>query len=189
MKKLLLILLTLPLFSYSQNLIDEVFPTEDGKIVYQEVVIIDSTLTAKDIYLNARNWMVDTFKSSKDVIQFEDNVNNVIIGRGFITKGHNAWINNPKDWFTIKIEAKDGRYRYKLYDVQYEFSITVMDVHKEFSDPIEKWGETSLASLTNPKQKEKLSNKLKEFYLGLDTEFKSLISSLKTRAIKKDQQW
>ena len=55
MKTLLLILSTLPLFSYSQNLIDEVFPTQDGKIVYQEVVVIDSTLKAKDIYLNARN--------------------------------------------------------------------------------------------------------------------------------------
>lgn len=189
MKRLFLILIFYPFYSFSQNLIEEIFPIEDGRITYQEVVSIDSLVTGKNVYLNARNWMVDAFRSSKDVIQFDDSANNSIIAKGFIAKGHNNLISNPKIWFSLKIEAKNGRYRYKFYDVQYEFDVNFMDVHKHFNENFEKWGDTSKIEIANPKKKEKALTMYRVFYHEVDNEFKSLIASLKNSVVKKEKEW
>ena len=67
MKKLLLFILLLPVFSFAQQ--------------YSEVVEVPGK-TADQLYSSAREWFAITFKSAKDVIQMEDPTNKKIIGKG-----------------------------------------------------------------------------------------------------------
>lgn len=189
MRSLFFVLVLFPFFSSSQNLIEEVFPTQNGKIIYQEVVKVDTTLTASNLYMNAREWMIDAFKSSNDVIQLDDKENCIIIGKGFVSKGHNSMIENPRNWFTLKIEARTGRYRYTLYDINYEFGVHLMNVYTHTNEPLEKWGDTSKISIDNPKKKEKTLTLLRVYYQQLDLEFRNIIASLKSRIISGKSDW
>lgn len=189
MKKILLLILLLPVFSNAQNLIEEIFPMQNGKIIYQAVISVDTTMTANDIYSNAREWIINIFKSSKDVIQLDDKEDNIIIGKGYIDKGHNPLVSNPKNWFTIKIEAKDGRYRYSIYDFIYEFDVHFMSANNHYNEPLEKWGDTSKVEINNPKKKEKALNQLRVYYSELDAEIKLLISSLESGIVSKKSDW
>lgn len=80
-----------------------------------EIVKVDSTVRAIDLYRSARRWFAEAFKDSKEVIQFEDTTTRTIVGKG----------NIPLEWpsssmaghidFTVEVIAKDGRYRVRLY--------------------------------------------------------------------------
>lgn len=113
MKKLIFILYLLPVFCYSQE--------------YSEVIQAEGK-TAAQLYTTAREWFAKTFVSANDVIQMEDPVSGKIIGKGsshiaesyVIGKGLTA-IFTKIDWYpnyTLKIEVKDGRYRYELTDIK-----------------------------------------------------------------------
>ncbi|MCP3929503.1 MAG: DUF4468 domain-containing protein, partial [Bacteroidetes bacterium] len=52
---------------------------ETGEIEYQEVVQTDS-LTKAEIYLNAKNWMIENLKSSDNMVQLDDQENNQLVG-------------------------------------------------------------------------------------------------------------
>jgi hypothetical protein len=54
MKNLLTVILCMPVLLIAQNtLIEDNFPTKDGRIFYQDVVTIDSNLTSIMMYLCA----------------------------------------------------------------------------------------------------------------------------------------
>jgi len=56
---------------------------KDGRIVYEGIVETPN-LAKMDLYNNAKQWFVDYFNSSKDVIQNEDKDQGRIIGKGII---------------------------------------------------------------------------------------------------------
>jgi len=177
-KKLIVVVFaTIPFLSFSQNLIEDNFPTKNGFIYYTEVVQVDSTLSFEDLYLNAKKWLVDAFKSSKAVIQTDDKEAKLIIVKSYFTKGHNAYVTNPKNWFILKIEMKDGRYRYSLYDIRYEFDVNVMGQSNHTDVPIEEWMKPSDKKMSE-KKRQKINDALSTYCKELDAEFKSIISSL-----------
>lgn len=220
MKKLLFTILftTSVLFAYSQdNPFADVFPMEDGKINYTEVVQ-EQEVSSTELYKRAKIWMVDAFKSSKDVIQNDDKDNAIIIGKGFFSGlGHNVGVSNPKYWFTIRIDCRDGRYKYSITDFIYDFDVTVLGRSSHFNEDFSEWGNKSFTDYyqnlidkkfppnkqRDSKQQEKyekLKEKfakeqtqrytpMKEHYLKIDAQVKSTIESLKKGMKKTDDNW
>ena len=184
-----LILGMIPLISFSQNLIEDNFPTKDGLIHYSDVVHVDSTINSNDLYLNAKKWIVDGFKSSKAVIETDDKEAKLIILKSFISKGHNYEVSNPKNWFTLKIEMKDGRYRYSLYDIRYEFDVFVMGQNIHTDKPFEEWMKPSHKEMSERKRK-KINSGLNAYCQELNAEYMLVLTSLKSAMSKiENEKW
>lgn len=91
----------------------------DNDIAYQGIVEMPNKPKAV-IYKNGKIWFVDFFKSAKAVIQSEDKEDGIIAGKGIIDFTTPAgWGMNAKmhDQFTIKIECKDNKFRYTIYQM------------------------------------------------------------------------
>lgn len=86
---------------------------------FTEVVKVENK-SAGDIYYQSKIWLADTYKSAKDVIQIDDKENNTIVGKGTLKYNSKifaggAAISGTID-YTIRIMAKDGRYKYEFTD-------------------------------------------------------------------------
>lgn len=121
MKKLVILfsLACLPFLGMAQDM--PVDP-ETKKVTYSEVVPAEG-LSQSDIYLQAQAWFAKTFNDANSVIQVQDKEQGLLIGKGMSEEN----INNVLTpfWFTVKIEAKEGRYRYEITDIaamDYPFS-------------------------------------------------------------------
>jgi hypothetical protein len=101
MKKLIAVMLFLPLFSFAQQ--------------YSAVVDIPNK-TAVQSYRTAKDWFAIVFNSANDVIQLDDPAEMKIIGKGvkqivYPVKNVPA----PLDvHFILIVQFKDGRYKYDL---------------------------------------------------------------------------
>ena len=95
-------------------------------IKLKEVVwLTDSTTAAQDEYLRAKLFFANEYRSAKDVISFDDQATHTIIGRGWIDlKSKNINHKYAKLWHTLKIECKNGRYRYELSDLKIEIAFS-----------------------------------------------------------------
>jgi hypothetical protein len=110
----------MPLLTFGQ-LIDELPKSDNGKLNFNEVIQVDSIMQ-NQLYLNSKQFFIDAFKSAKDVIQMDDKDAGIIIGKAFIdvnAKMLGAYY-PVKMWFTIKIQSKEGRFKYEIYDIYYE---------------------------------------------------------------------
>lgn len=87
-----------------------------------EVVSVDSTQSAAELYRTAERWFVDTFKDAQEVVQLRDTVDKTLVGKGsvvvhFSTTGM-ASISIPYVFaYTLEVQTKPGRFRYRLYDI------------------------------------------------------------------------
>lgn len=162
----------------SQNIAEDNFPIEDSKVLYKGVVFVDSSISSTDLYLNAKEWVIDNFKSAKDVIMSEDKESNILIAKGFIVKGHNSAVNHAENWFTLKIEMKDGKYRYKMYDFIYKCDIYYEGKNLGWSKPLYEWFDMTDSKIKGKKAKERLINKINIYAQELHNEFESTLSSL-----------
>jgi hypothetical protein len=90
-----------------------------------EVVKVDSTRTAVYLYRTAERWFVDTFKDAQEVIQLRDTTSHILVGKGM---GQATMIWEKPTFvavpilfsYTVEVEAKDGRYRVKVYNMIYQ---------------------------------------------------------------------
>jgi len=189
MKNILVLLLFVsPLVSIGQNLINDNFPTKDGLIYYSEVVITDS-LTSNDLYINAKKWIAENIKSSQTAIQVDDKDAKLIILKSYVSKGHNTYVSNPKNWFTLKIELKDGKYKYSLYDIRYEFDVNYMGQFNHTEKAIEEWMKPSDSDISE-KKRQKINEALTLYCIELNSEFMNVIKSLeKGMKIKENSEW
>lgn len=162
--------------SNAQSLVEFAFPTESNKIIYQDVVKVDSSLKANDLYLDAKKWIAEKFKSANDVIQMDDT--ETIVVKAFITKGHNAVVTNAKKWFRLTLEFKDGRYRYTLTDIVYEFDVDFMGNYQHYEEVYDSW--LKYSSHPNKKKREKINLELEKYALSVNSEFELIIESLKS---------
>ena len=127
-----------------QDELPEIFPRdENGKIIFTEVVQVDSTLNQSQLFGNAKLFFANTFKSAKDVIQLEDKENGRIVGKGL----SNIYITvltpvKMKLHYSILIECKDGRYKYTIYDLYYEDYPDKYNSYRTSKTPIENTFET-----------------------------------------------
>ncbi len=90
-------------------------PVVNGKVYYSEVIPIEGVSSDK-LYIRARSWVAKTFTNSQKVIQMEDKE-----AHKLILKGAGIISNDGKFFFyTITIQAKDGRYRYEISNFEYQ---------------------------------------------------------------------
>lgn len=78
----------------------------------EKVVEVDTMTTAEVLRAKARKWFVDTFKDANEVIQMDDAATNIIVGKGWSPVGTKSGIH-----YTVEVACKQGRYRYRIYDV------------------------------------------------------------------------
>ena len=156
-------------------------PKVDGKYEYTEIIVLDSTYKKEILYKNSKLFFANVFKSAKDVIQYDDREEGKVIVKGnFSVEGSQSSVLLPhftEEWkvnFSLEIFSKDGKYRYRLYDLSILriadsdviFPISVDDAYKETQTGITK----------------KLDKKL---FVDMLYEIKSTISTLKSYMSKK----
>ncbi len=171
-------------YKYNELLTNN-FPLKDGRIFYQGVDSVSKSLTATELFINAKSWSVEAFRSSKAVIEVEDKDMGLLILKSYFEKGHNSSLKNPKKWFKLKIETKDGRYRYTLYDVWYDFTIPNFGTGAyEVNKPFEDW----LLEPINEsiKRRKKIYEKFDKYCKEMNHTFVSIIKSLSEGMNKKD---
>lgn len=171
MKKLYLILISTLIFNgtYAQDKLLGILPLKDGKVTYTNVVQVDSTSKA-ELYKRAKRWFIETYKSGKDVIQLEDKENGEIVGKGFFKETWTVTFYAGQSinvWQTIKIQTKDGRYKYEIYDFRMKYFVSASQYTSasNVDMPLEDWN------------KGRDSNNQK-FYPKIDKQVKILIESL-----------
>ncbi|HMG82439.1 MAG TPA: DUF4468 domain-containing protein [Ferruginibacter sp.] len=134
MKQLFFLFITLSIFSFksfaqkdiSQQKIDSVyksFPKVDSQYEFSEIVVLDSSFTKEVLYTNAELFFTDEFKSAINIIQYDNKEQGKIIGKGNLlvqeTSAFVATFNNNDFYvnFSLEIFCKDGKYKYRIYDI------------------------------------------------------------------------
>ncbi len=124
-----------------------IFFAQEKKIInYSEVIKVDSTRNAENLYAQAKMFFVDAFKDSKAVIQLEDPVNKTIIGEGSIPYRSRYLIGSGttvgKITFRISIACKDGRYKYDVGNFNHEGKSMSFGYITDEEDPKNEFGPT-----------------------------------------------
>lgn len=117
-------------------------PTDSasGKITFQGVVPVPG-VSQLELYSRAREWFAATFGSSKTVLEMDDRVSGKLIGRAYAQFEFSGVFGEPLPWTmwrTIKVEMKEGRYRYTISDFILGTSITYPNISPP-TKPIESW--------------------------------------------------
>lgn len=115
MKKLLLVIVLLPMFSLAQQIV------VDGEYIHHEEIIkADSTMSASQLYSKGIEWFATSYKNSKYVIQMQDKEAGIIVGKaGFtVSLPGKGLIPSTEEFvdYTIKLYFKDGRLKYQVSD-------------------------------------------------------------------------
>jgi len=150
MKKVLLVLLFIPTLLIAQQrekydtvnpIYEEVFPIENGRIVFSEVVPVDN-VSKDELFVRANSWIARTFNSPKDVIQFNDKEAGKIICKtvtgATVGKGFNKVTIDPV-YFILQIETREGRYRIVASDFIHEYRIKIGQITNEGENLLEEY--------------------------------------------------
>ncbi|MGB3466065.1 MAG: DUF4468 domain-containing protein [Cyclobacteriaceae bacterium] len=120
MKYLIVLLLVMPYSLFAQDIkayqVDkELQKDSNGLVFYQGV--IDSDLKKDKIFIKLSEWFTSTFDTPESLITFSDLGEGKIIGKGsykMYTKSKIGVTNFYYVSFNIKLEIKEGKYRYTL---------------------------------------------------------------------------
>lgn len=125
MSKLLLLLTTLFCsFSALAQKADAIavtdFPIKDDKLYYEGVVDVAPTAKQLDLYRTGRTWFVDTYVDAKEVLQLDDKADGKMMGKGRYKYSFINGINVSQVLmrFTLALDVKDGKYRYRMYNFE-----------------------------------------------------------------------
>lgn len=155
--------------AYSQDRLLDILPLVEGHVTYTGVVQVDS-VPRDELYGRAKRWFIDTYNSGKDVIQLDDKENGEIIGKGFFEE---TWMvtfyggQKVNIWQTVKIQVKDGRYRYEISDFRMKYFVSA----SQYSNA------TNVDMALEDWNKGRDANN-KKFYPKIDSHVKSLIESI-----------
>ena len=123
MKSFIVILfITAHFFAFGQNT-DAIPKNAQGMYEYTEVVKVDSASSDK-LYSNAKLFIVEAFRSGKDVTQLNDDNTKTVAGSGndeIVTKGFMGSAIDKRVKFRILIQCKDGRYKYTINNFEVSF--------------------------------------------------------------------
>lgn len=156
-------LMLISLIAYSQQrerlstvnpIYEEYLPLNGSTITFSDVVQVDGS-SSSDIYIKSNEWLVKTFNSAKDVIQFQDKEAGKMICKTFETftvgKGWNRITMDLS--FLLTIEARDGRYKISASDFIHEYETGFGAAKIQGSNPLEAY-----YMLKHPTKKEESSN-------------------------------
>ena len=184
-KKLWLIVFALSFFIQSYGQLDTM-PKIDGQYGYMEIINVDS-INKDMLFKNAKTFLVDAFKSAKDVIQYEDKAEGKIMGKGNLSVIGNqnkimgqSWERKITAYFSFEISCKDNKYKYRIYDLTFES----FDQHtsRQRAPYVEA---QTIEKLIEQCDKGTYKKATSEAYPKLLTEFKNIITQLKRSMIKK----
>ncbi|RZL52986.1 MAG: DUF4468 domain-containing protein, partial [Pedobacter sp.] len=125
------------------------FPLKEEKVVYEKVDTV-SSLNKQQIYTASKKWIADTFKSGKAVIQSENETSGQIIGKGYgkvIFDDEGVIIKYIQVKFSIQVDAKEGRYRIRFYDLN-----THQDAFGQYVRESDTPFEKNVGFMLNPKR-------------------------------------
>lgn len=181
MRHFLIAILFIPslVFSQTYNYEELYLPITEGKIKYTEVVQAPGK-TKAELFQSAKVWFADNFRSAKDVINFQDESAGIVSGRGntSIYMKLMGQVIERTLYFSIKIEARDERYRYTIEEIE----ISGMGLEKR---PIET--EFSREYMFNNKGKPRQISW--DWYAQYEPEIIGLETKLKTQIAKKAEDW
>ena len=135
-------------------------PMSEGRITFSEIVNVPNT-TADTLYTRAKLWAATTYVSAPDAIKLDSKADGVLLIKGYSDYGWGTAI-----YYELKIEFKDGRYRY-----------TITNLLFSNYEPVEK-----LIFKNGSKIKVGYGGTVERIYNGMQT----LISSLKEGMSKTD---
>lgn len=94
---------------------------ENGKVVFSRVVHVEG-MTKDQIYQAARIFVIDLFNQPNKTIALDDEERGIIVAKGVSQQTtNNGFIDCTRDIrFTLKIQARDGRYKVDVYDLSGE---------------------------------------------------------------------
>lgn len=183
MKKLLLIFVLLPLFVFSQD--------------YSEIVKVPGK-SASQLYLSAREWFAESFKSANDVLQMDDKENGKLIGKGSMpvsVQYKSAFNTVPiilHATFTIKVSVKDSTYKYEIGPIFIDSGgVHSLKEYQDASNPdVARQLLISQGRIKNPSDKmvKTTADFNADIYRACDAEFKKTIESLKSK-MKYKEDW
>jgi hypothetical protein len=166
MKNILLLLLICSA-SFAQDKLLGILPLENGSVVYSDVMRVEG-VSQQDLYKRAKRWFVKTYKSAKDVTQYDD-VNNEISGKGIFTINWQVTFygSMPLDVrHAIRFEFKDGRYKYEISQFSTKLSSGAGSESK-----LEDW------SKARPKNTQKVYNEINNRVMDLIVSFRDFIAT------------
>lgn len=160
------------------------FPLNEGKLYYEGVVEVNPASKKGDLYRMGRTWFVDTYVDSKEVLQLDDKTDGRMIGKGTYKYSFLNGINisNVVLHFTLLLDVKDGKYRYRMYDFRGDNVNTGL-----LSDPELRVLDYDKC-YTDYKAGKRIKYNLKVLQ-GMDAQVKGIAASLEkvmTKTIKKD---
>ena len=141
MRKLLIVVIViLSNICFAQDHIKGVMPlNEKNEVVYEGIDSLPGT-SAQQIYSRAKSWIFEAFNSGKDVLQLDDKENFTGAGRGnFTNYWQSAGQNKMTVYFTIKIVAKDGRYKYTLSNINLDYYLYEGKINQHYISDVENW--------------------------------------------------
>lgn len=96
------------------------FPVKEGQLYYEGVVDVPATSKQADLYRTGRTWFVDTYVDAKEVLQLDDKADGKMMGKGRYKYSFINGINLSQVLmrFTLALDVKDGKYRYRMYNFE-----------------------------------------------------------------------
>ena len=147
MYRLLIPLLLLPVMVFAQDDKKDATDEEvnaaydslqkiDGQYEFSEIVQLDSTYKKDILYRNAKLFFANIYKSSKDILQYDDREEGKVIGKGTIQiTGHqnvllSAFSEIRTTNFTLEISCKNGKYKYRMFGFSFDYTYGQSDKRK-----------------------------------------------------------
>lgn len=111
---------------------------ENGKVVFSKVIQVEE-MNKDAIYNSAKLFVVNMFKNANNTIQMDDNINGIIIAKGMSMQStSNGFAQCVREvWFTLKIQARDNRFKIDVYDMHSEltaYGTTMKKYAEELTD-------------------------------------------------------
>lgn len=161
-------------------------PKENGKVIYQEVIEAKG-VSAENLFNSSRLWFLENFKYSKEVIQYENKETGIVSGNAntsfYIKSALNTNVENTL-FFTIAIEVKEEKFRYKITDL-----FVTQAAIPGAKTPIEQFFSEEWMYKKNGKPKEFMWDWYDAYIYEIHKIENSIQDFLKTNHIKKRNDW
>lgn len=121
MKRFFILIFSLRVF-LCPDTVGQALPLDEktGKTVYTEVIAVNG-VSQKELYRRALNWFKTYFPSPSSVLKEQDTVSCSITGQHgiyiFKTLQKGEQFKSGQVRYTLKVQAKEGRYKYQIDDI------------------------------------------------------------------------
>ena len=109
------LILTFALNAQDPTFLQRHLSYKDGKVFYQKVVEVEGA-TVKDMFVSSKIWANDAFGVTKNDLQVEELERGLLVFVGSVIDDRMTNVSNPTQSFKLKLEFKEGKYRYTMYD-------------------------------------------------------------------------